>query len=565
MNGLRSRSFDAAVCLALLFMPFWMGAIGGYTELATRILVMGLAAMSLNFLLGFTGVLSFGHAAYFGLGAYGAAMAIKYLGAGTIPAIELGMLVATVSAMVIGALIVRRRGVYFAMVTIAFGQVFYFLAFRWNSLTGGDDELTGWHRAPIDFGVATLDIFGNDKAFYYFVLAVFAVGVSAMAALLASPFGRSLIAIRENERRARFLGVPIEFHIWLSFVISCLFVSVAGALYALLNNFTDPRALRFDLSGNLVIMAVLGGMRSFWGPLIGAAIFVALQDFVSSRTENWMSVIGLVFVLVVRFFPRGVLGMLRKAAKACLLQVEGASKRFGNLVAIDDVSLTIEPGELRAIIGPNGAGKTTFFNLVSGLVAPTSGRILFEGRDVTGLAPEQRVARGMARTFQITEIFPELSVADNIRVAVEIAAGYRLRPWLGRAARAGVEERVSELMQLGALADKKDLRAGALPHGDQRAVEIMMSLALKPRLLMLDEPTAGMGDQETYEIARLVRRLHRQEGLTIMLIEHDMRVVFNLADRIMVLAEGRVLAEGAPQEIAESDAVQAAYLGKAAA
>jgi branched-chain amino acid transport system permease protein len=272
--------------------------------------------MSLNFLLGFTGTLSFGHAAYFGLGAYGAAMAIKYLGLGTIPAIALGVVVATFAAMVIGALIVRRRGVYFAMVTIAFGQVFYFLAFRWNSVTGGDDGLTGWHRLPIDLGFAELDIFGNDKAFYYFALAVFGVCVGAMAILIDSPFGRSLIAIRENERRARFLGVPVEFHIWLSFVISCLFVSVAGALYALLNNFTDPRALRFDLSGNLVIMAVLGGMRSFWGPLIGAAIFVALQDYVSSHTENWMSVIGLVFVLVVRFFPRGVLGMLRNGAKA---------------------------------------------------------------------------------------------------------------------------------------------------------------------------------------------------------------------------------------------------------
>ena len=248
-----------------------------------------------------------------------------------------------------------------------------------------------------------------------------------------------------------------------------------------------------------------------------------------------------------------------------LLQVDRASKRFGNLVAIDDVSLTIEPGELRAIIGPNGAGKTTFFNLVSGLLSPTSGAIRFEGRDVTTLPPEQRVALGMARTFQITEIFPELSVADNLRVAVEIAAGYRLKPWLGRAARAGVEARVSELLGLGGLADRKDVRAGALPHGDQRAAEIMMSLALKPRLLMLDEPTAGMGDQETYEIARLIRRLHRREGLTIMLIEHDMRVVFNLADRIMVLAEGRVLAEGSPQEIADSDKVQAAYLGKAAA
>jgi branched-chain amino acid transport system ATP-binding protein len=248
-----------------------------------------------------------------------------------------------------------------------------------------------------------------------------------------------------------------------------------------------------------------------------------------------------------------------------LLQVNGASKRFGSLVAIDGVSLTIEPGELRAIIGPNGAGKTTFFNLVSGLFAPTSGEILFEGRDVTALAPEQRVRSGMSRTFQITEVFPELSVADNIRVAVEIAAGYRLRPWLDRTARASVEKRVSQLLGMGGLADKKNMRVGALSHGDQRAAEIMMSLALRPRLLMLDEPTAGMGDQETYDIARLVRRLHRQEGLTIMLIEHDMRVVFNLAERIMVLAEGRVLEEGTPQEIADSEKVQAAYLGKAAA
>ncbi len=248
-----------------------------------------------------------------------------------------------------------------------------------------------------------------------------------------------------------------------------------------------------------------------------------------------------------------------------LLQVECASKRFGSLVAIDNVSLTIEPGELRAIIGPNGAGKTTFFNLVSGLFAPTAGSIRFAGQDIGALAPDERVRRGMSRTFQITEVFPELSVADNIRVAVEVASGYRLRPWLGAEARAMVASRVAELLKLGGLADKSDMRAGALSHGDQRAAEIMMSLALRPRLLMLDEPTAGMGDQETYDIARLIRRLHRREGLTVMLIEHDMRVVFNLADRIMVLAEGKVLAEGAPKEIADSETVQAAYLGKAAA
>ncbi|HEV2976822.1 MAG TPA: branched-chain amino acid ABC transporter permease [Casimicrobiaceae bacterium] len=297
-------------------MPYWMNALGGYTELASRVLILGLAAMSLNFLLGFTGVLSFGHAAYFGLGAYGAAMTIKYIYPSTPLGILVGVATGTLAAMVIGALIVRLRGVYFAMVTIAFGQVFYFIAFRWNSVTGGDDGVSGWKRQALDLGFTQINLLGNDKAFYYFVLVCFAVAVTLMWLLLRSPFGRTLLAIRENERRARFLGIPVERHIWLSFVISCCFVSLAGTLYALLSNFTDPRALRWDQSGTFVIMAVLGGMRSFWGPLIGAAIFVVLQDYVSSHTENWMSFIGLFFVLVVLFFPRGVLGILRRKGVA---------------------------------------------------------------------------------------------------------------------------------------------------------------------------------------------------------------------------------------------------------
>ena len=248
-----------------------------------------------------------------------------------------------------------------------------------------------------------------------------------------------------------------------------------------------------------------------------------------------------------------------------LLSVDRLSKRFGSLVAIDDVSLEVEPGELRAIIGPNGAGKTTFFNLISGLFPPTSGSTRFEGKDVTNLAPQERVRRGMARTFQITEVFPELTVAENLRVAVELAEGYGLSPWIGRAARRKIADEVEALLETSGLAGKRHALVGALAHGDQRAAEIMMALALKPRLLMLDEPTAGMGDQETYDIVRLVRRLHRRQGLTIMLIEHDMRVVFNLADQIMVLAEGRVLAEGTPKEIVASEAVQAAYLGETAA
>jgi branched-chain amino acid transport system ATP-binding protein len=247
-----------------------------------------------------------------------------------------------------------------------------------------------------------------------------------------------------------------------------------------------------------------------------------------------------------------------------LLEVDNVSRQFGSLVAVKGVSLKIEPGELRAVIGPNGAGKTTFFNLISGLLTPTTGRIVFEGEDVTRLLPARRVWRGIARTFQITEVFPELTVRENLRIPVEVAAGYRLRPWMSRQVDGKVRAHVSELLAAGGLADKADRPVGELSHGDQRATEIMMALALKPRLLLLDEPTAGMGEQETEDMTRLIRKLHQNQKLSILLIEHDMRVVFNLADRIMVLAEGRPLAEGTPDEIAADEAVQAAYLGTSA-
>jgi branched-chain amino acid transport system permease protein len=312
VTAVDKRLSTPVIWILLLTMPYWMDAMGGYTELACRVVVLGLAAMALNFLLGFTGVLSFGHAAYFGLGAYGAAMTIKFMVPSTALAIVVGVIVGTVAAAVIGALIVKLRGTYFAMVTIAFGQVFYFIAFRWNTVTGGDDGITGWQRQPLNLGLTTIDIQHSDIAFYFLVLALFAFAVAIMALLLRSPLGRTLVAIRENERRALFLGIPVERHIWLSFVISGAFCALAGSLYALLSNFTDPRSLHWTLSGNFVIMAVLGGMRSFWGPLVGAAIFVVLQDYVSSHTENWMSVIGLFFVLVVTFFPRGVVGIIKR-------------------------------------------------------------------------------------------------------------------------------------------------------------------------------------------------------------------------------------------------------------
>jgi len=247
-----------------------------------------------------------------------------------------------------------------------------------------------------------------------------------------------------------------------------------------------------------------------------------------------------------------------------VLDVRNVTKRFGSLVAVQDVSLSVPKGELHAVIGPNGAGKTTFFNLISGFFPPTSGSIWFDSNDITTLPAHRRVVRGMARTFQITEIFPELSVFENVRIGTEVASGYRLRPWLAASESANIRDRVMGTLKLTGLEAKAGRLVGELAHGDQRAAEIATALALQPHLLLLDEPTAGMGDQETYEITQLIRRLHRDGNLTIVLIEHDMRVVFHLADRITVLDQGRLLAQGTPKDIAASEAVQAAYLGKAA-
>jgi branched-chain amino acid transport system ATP-binding protein len=246
-----------------------------------------------------------------------------------------------------------------------------------------------------------------------------------------------------------------------------------------------------------------------------------------------------------------------------MLEARHTTKAFGSLIAVNDISLSVAPGELRAIIGPNGAGKTTFFNLITGFFPPTSGEIFLDGHDITRLTATQRVKLGMARTFQITEIFPELTVHENVRIGVEAASGYSLHMWTSRADATVVRAGIDEILTLTSLTSKADRLVGELSHGDQRAAEIAMALALKPRVLLLDEPTAGMGEQETYQVAGLIRRLHKNSNYTIVLIEHDMRVVFNLADRITVLTEGTMLADGTPQEIADNPAVQAAYLGPA--
>lgn len=308
----RNLALGALLWLVLVTVPLWVAAVGGYMDLASRVLVIGLAALATNLLVGHSGVMAFGHAAYFGLSAYATALIMKHLVPSTPVGLLAGIIVGTAGGAVVGYLLARLRGIYFALATIAFGQVFFFIAFRWNAVTGGDNGLT-FQRLPIHFGFGQIDL-TSSTVYYYFVLAVFAVCAVLMALLLRSPFGHTLLAMRENERRARFLGIPVNRHLWIAYTVSCLFVSVAGALYGLLNNFVNPHDLHWTQSGDFVLMAVIGGMRSFWGPLIGAVIFVLAQDSLSSITDNWMFYIGLIFVLVVLFLPRGIAGLLQRRA-----------------------------------------------------------------------------------------------------------------------------------------------------------------------------------------------------------------------------------------------------------
>ncbi|GAN80863.1 branched-chain amino acid ABC transporter permease [Acidocella aminolytica] len=297
------------IWVVLLFVPFWLPMIGGYTDLATRALIYAIAASGLNLLLGYTGGLSFGHAAYFGLGAYGAGLCLIHIAPSVPLAILGGTVLGGIAGILVGPMAMKRKGIYFAMITIAFGQMFYFIAVRWNSLTGGEDGLTGFSRVPLHIGGEAIKL--GPERFYYLVLVLFALVMAIIWQILRSPLGHSFVAVRENTTRLRFLGVAVDKQIWVAFAISTFIVALAGTLNALLTGFASPDNLGWQLSGSFVVICVLGGMRSFWGPFLGAVIFIVAQDYLSSVTQNWMSFIGLIFVLAVLFFPQGLLGFIK--------------------------------------------------------------------------------------------------------------------------------------------------------------------------------------------------------------------------------------------------------------
>jgi ABC-type branched-subunit amino acid transport system ATPase component/ABC-type branched-subunit amino acid transport system permease subunit len=571
--------------LVLATAPLYADYTPFYLGLLTEVLVFGLFALAYDVLLGHAGVLSLGHSAFLGVAAYATGI---FLARYHLP-LELSILAGAVggllTSLILGLLVLRKRGVYLAMLTLALSQVFYYVVLMWTPVTGGTDGLGNlpilYLSEPLGWRLSKRPI-----TRYYVIAAAIFLAMLAIRHLLRSPLGRVMRAVKANETRAAACGFDTRRVRLAAFAVSGLFSGLAGALLTVVLEFVPIENIHWQMSGAVLIMTLFGGTGTLLGPFVGAGVFIWMRDFLSKHLEYWEVFVGGAFVLIVLFLPDGIVGTLARliarrrpapvgtvedmlpeperlvSARASLpdgrlLESQGLTKTFGGLTAVNRVDFQVRPGELRSVIGPNGAGKTTFFNLLTGVLPPSGGRILFKGRDITGL-PAHAVSRlGIARSYQVTNIFGDLSVFENVRIAAQSRVTH-YRFWGNADSLAAVNARAEEILRHLGLAAKRHARASELSHGEQRYLEIGIALATDPDFLLLDEPTAGMSPDETLRTAAFVRRLAGH--LTIVVVEHDMEVVMGISDRITVLNYGEILAEGSPAEIRENADVRRVYL-----
>jgi branched-chain amino acid transport system permease protein len=574
----------AAVVLATA--PLYANYTPFYLALLTEVLVFGLFALAYDVLLGHTGVLSLGHSALIGVSAYTTGLLLARLRVPLEVALLAGAVGGLATALLLGVFVLRKRGVYLTMLTLALSQVFYYIVLMWPA-TGGTD---GLGNLPILYLSEPLGLRISKRPItrYFVVVTIIFLAVLVIRHMLASPLGRVMRAVKANETRAAACGYDTRRVKLAAFAISGFFSGLAGGLLTVVLEFVPIENIHWQMSGTVLIMTLFGGTGTLLGPFVGAGVFIWMRDFLSKHLEYWEVFVGGAFVLIVLFLPDGIVGSLKRlvlSRRAAALQSDGdeppayqstpaarvarpredgyllesqrLTKMFGGLIAVNGVDFHVRRGELRAVIGPNGAGKTTFFNMLTGVLGPTSGRILFKGQDITRL-PAHAVSRlGIARSYQITNIFGDLSVFENLRVAAQSRVTH-YRFW-GHADRlAAVNARAEELLRFLGLTGKREARAAELSHGEQRYLEIGIALATDPDFLLLDEPTAGMSPEETQRTAAFVRELAGR--VTIVLVEHDMEVVMGISDRITVLNYGQVLAEGTPAEIRDNADVRRVYL-----
>ena len=581
------RTLATLAAVALLALPFWLTS-AYHLHVVIMAGIFTVLALSLNLLLGYTGQLSLGHAAFFGIGAYTSALLALRLQWPFWLGLPAGAALAGLSGWAIGRLALRVRGAYFVLVTISFAGVISLVSVNWMELTNGPLGLPGV-PAPELAGLS----FRTKSAYYYLILAAAGGSYLLCARLVHSRLGRAFLALRENESLGESVGVDPTRTLVLAAVVSAAMAGVAGSLYAHYTRFVSPEVFLFSYTVTMVIMVVAGGKGTLAGPVVGAVLFTVLPEALrEAMAWQWqMFAYGILLVLLVFFLPRGIVGgglggPLRDlpqetagwrrqsrrsngAASAPVLAVEDLAVDFGGVVALAGVSFLVRPGTITSLIGPNGAGKTTAFNAITGYLRPRRGRVTLGGELLVGLRPCDIARRGVVRTFQKTSVFPALSVLDNVMIGLHlggdagvaaIVAGRR-RVRLEEARLRAEAEAIIAFVGLGA---RRAAAASSLPYGEQRLVELAVALAAQPRLLLLDEPGAGMTGAEKERLVELIRRV-RDEGVTVFLVEHDMRLVMGISDTVIVLNHGRVIAEGPPAAIQAHPEVIHAYLGSARA
>ncbi|MFD0691076.1 branched-chain amino acid ABC transporter ATP-binding protein/permease [Actinomadura fibrosa] len=531
---------------------------------AGTILIYAILGLGINIVVGYAGLLDLGFAAFFAIGAYTSGLLMLKLHWGFWATLPVAVLAAAASGVVIGYPTLRLRSDYLAIVTLGFGEIIRITVVNLD-VTGGPNGLTG--IPPVTVGGREIV---TPPDFFYLALAFFAAVLVLTGLLARTRLAYAWRAVRADDRAAEAVGVPTRRVKLLAYVLGAAVGSVAGPLNAAQLGTVDPSSFTFLTSLMILLVVIIGGMGSRPGVVVGAVVVVALPEALRTVQEYRGLFFALLLVLIVLVRPQGVWPARPRrfarpaaagpepappAAGGGVLEVEGLTRRFGGVTAVEDLSLRAGAGEVVSVIGPNGAGKTTAFNCVTGMIAPDAGTVRVAGRRVHGLAPHRVAAAGLARTFQNIRLFEELTVAENVLVGRFARDRSLLRP-PSRADAAAVRR----CLEFTGLAEAADRPAGGLPYGDRRRLEIARALAAEPRALLLDEPAAGANPTEKRALMDLIGRV-RARGVAVVLIEHDVALVMSVSTRVVVLDRGRAIAAGPPAEIRADDRVIAAYIG----
>ena len=580
----------ALVIGAAAAMPVFVGGTY-YAYLGIIVFIYGIVAIGLNILSGYAGQFSLGHAAFMAMGAYTTALLTKALAG--IPffaqsglhiwfGIVCGTILAAISGIVLAVPALRVRGPYLAMVTVAFGWIIWKILQEWVSVTGGDLGISSVPKPQI--GTMRL----STPQFYYVVLALFLVALAMQYRLVHSYFGLRLRAIKHSEIAVASVGVDVYRLKVMVFVISAAFAGFGGALFAHQQNYISPDNFQFFSSVFFLLAVLFGGAGTMLGPVIGAAVLTLLPEMLHNFDKYRLIVYGGLILLTLYFLPRGVMGLLTHKARAerqghdrkaplveafaalprttgAELQIEDLSRSFGGLVALSNVGFRVAAGTIHALIGPNGAGKTTLINIVSGAYRADAGRVVINGAEAKTGSLHAAARRGIVRTFQTLKMFGDMTVIEHVLVGAARQARVNLWDAAVRSRRYRIEadhqwREARGLLSLVGISQLEQVPANNLAYGHRRLVEIARALAVRPRILLLDEPAAGLVAEEVRALAALLRKL-KEAGMTIFLVEHHIELVLSVSDRITVLDHGAVIADGVPGDIRRDERVIAAYLG----